>query len=355
MLPLPGVALLLAAALSVAAPPEGAAADGVTRRTIPGDRVSIHNLVGNLTVVRGDGPSIVAEVRLNGRDADGLRIADGFLRGVHTLRVVYPWDRIHVDQLGGRSTFWVRDDGTLNGKVREGRKVELSGRRGGREASADMKVFLPRGKLVHVHWGHGIADVRDVDGTVSVEGSSMEITASGVRGSLRLSVGSGSVRVSRGRGRVHVETGSGDVELHDTDGEELSIETGSGNIRVSGLESPDLSLETGSGDIQAESVRAVRAALETGSGNVDLLLNGLNGDASVVSVETGSGNVDVSVPRGFGGSVHMETGSGSIETSVPMEIRKRDKNELSGTIGDGRGKVSLETGSGTIALRSGGR
>jgi len=79
------------------------------------------------------------------------------------------------------------------------------------------------------------------------------------------------------------------------------------------------------------------------------------GDASVVSVETGSGNVDVSVPRGFGGSVHMETGSGSIETSVPMEIRKRDKNELSGTIGDGRGKVSLETGSGTIALRSGGR
>jgi hypothetical protein len=341
----PASLLALFAAATLA--PTCAGAETV-RRTLSGGQVAIHNLVGHLTVVRGEGASVVAEISTRGRDAGRLRIEDGWLRGKETLRVIYPFSRIHLEHFGGKSNFWVREDGTLDGKTGEGHQVAMSGRGGGSEAAADVKLYVPPGKDIDVFWGNGDGSVRDVDASLSIDGAAMDVTATGTRGSLRVSVGSGDIRVSRGTGQVNVETGSGDVELNDVRGEELSVETGSGNIRVSGLDAPALRLETGSGDIEARSVRANRAALETGSGSVTLLLDV---DVETLSVESGSGNLELSVPRGFGAYVHMETGSGEIETSVPMEIRKKGRHEISGTIGDGRGRLSLSTGSGSIAVR----
>jgi hypothetical protein len=350
--PLSLLALFSLVAISLAATPAGASPYETVRRTLSGDQVAVHNLVGNLTVVRGGGASVVAEISLRGRDAGRLRIEDGRLRGKSTLRVIYPFRQIHMEDFGGKSTFWVREDGTLDGRTGEGHQVVMSGRAGGSEAAADVKLYVPPGKDVDVFWGNGAADVRDVNASLSIEGAGMNVTASGGRGSLHVSVGSGGIRVTRGTGQVSIETGSGDVELDDLRGEDLSVETGSGTIRLSGLDAPSLRLETGSGDIEARAVRAIRAALETGSGSVSLLLDV---DVETLSVESGSGDLDLSVPRGFGAAVHMETGSGEIETSVPMEVRKRGRHEVSGTIGDGRGRLSLSTGSGSIAVRSAAR
>jgi lia operon protein LiaG len=340
---------LVALSPALAAPltPARASAAEVLRRSIPGDRVALHNLVGALTVVEGEGSAVTAEITLLGDDSGRLRIEQGTLRGIPSLRVVYPSDRIHVEGFHGRSMFWVRGDGTLDGKSGDGHRVEVSGK-GGLDASADVTLRVPRGRRVDVYWGHGSGRVRGVDGEVSIDGASLEVAASDVKGSLRVSVGSGEVSVTRGRGSIKVETGSGDVTLREIDGDALSIETGSGAIRATDLDLPAIALGTGSGDIHAESVRAERASLETGSGSVGLLLDG---DVATLTVESGSGDLDVSVPRGFGASVHMETGSGSLESEVPIQISSKSRHELHGTIGHGRGRVSLETGSGSIVIR----
>jgi len=330
------------------AKPSLAAAETNFDRTISGDRVAIHNLVGTLRVVNGEGSSVTAEIALHGQDAERLHLEQGTLRDIPTLRVVYPSKKIHVDDFSGRSQFWVRDDGTLDGKTGEGHKVEITGRDGGLDASADIVVHVPRGKKVLVYWGHGSGSVRGTDATVSIDGASFSVSASDVRGSLRVSVGSGEVQVAHGGGDIHIETGSGDVTLSDIDGDGTKVETGSGTIHVTDVDLPNLSLETGSGDIRAESVRANRASLETGSGSVGLLLES---DVDMLSVESGSGDLDISVPSEFGASVSMETGSGSLETEMPIDITSKSRTEVHGTIGDGRGKLALETGSGSITIR----
>jgi lia operon protein LiaG len=325
-------------------------AETSTRRNLSGERVAIHNLVGSLEVVPGTGSAVVAEVTLRGPDSGRLRVDEGPLRGRSTLRIVYPGNRVKVARFGGHTTsnFWVRDDGTLDGKSGEGRRVLLSGR-DGIEASADVKLHVPRGAKVEIYWGHGTGDVRDIDADLAIDGAGLGVTTVGTRGALSVDIGSGTVRVRRARGSVNAETGSGDIHLDEVTGDGLSAETGSGTIRANGIDCPELVLETGSGDIEALSLRAERASLETGSGNVEVLLDS---NVRSLSVESGSGNLEVLVPRPFGAAVHLETGSGGIEIDVPIEVRSRSRNEVTGTIGDGRGRLQLETGSGNIAIRS---
>ena len=121
---------VLIAALATLLWPAPSSAETNFDRTLSGDRVAVHNLVGTLRVVKGEGSSVTAEISLLGDDGERLRVEQGTLRGIPTLRVVYPSDKIHVENFGGRSQFWVREDGTLDGKSGEGHKVELSGKGG---------------------------------------------------------------------------------------------------------------------------------------------------------------------------------------------------------------------------------
>ena len=61
--------------------------------------------------------------------------------------------------------------------------------------------------------------------------------------------------------------------------------------------------------------------------------------------------MNVVIPRSAGANLAVETGSGRIETNLVMETRMRRSNELAGRIGDGRGQIVIETGSGTVTLR----
>ncbi len=90
----------------------------VERRTLAGERVVIHNLVGDLRVEPGPGPNIVVAVTRGGKDSGELRIESGDLEGRETLRVIYPEDEIVYARLGRNSevTLQVRDDGNLMGR-----------------------------------------------------------------------------------------------------------------------------------------------------------------------------------------------------------------------------------------------
>ena len=52
----------------------------------------------------------------------------------------------------------------------------------------------------------------------------------------------------------------------------------------------------------------------------------------------------VSVPAG------VETGSGDIDLSLPLQLIRKSEGEIQGRLGDGRGVINIETGSGDIAL-----
>jgi lia operon protein LiaG len=351
----PIVLLALPAALRAQQTPE--------RYTIDDDAVAIYNLVGAVRLESGEG-ALAVQVTRAGAEAARLRVAQGEIDGRATLRVLYPEDRIDSgkESRGSSTTLRVRDDGTFgdtdgeheHGRHHrdgweEGRKVTIASG-GGLDARADLVIRVPRGRRVAVYLAVGSVAVTNVDGDLSLDTHEAEVTANGVKGRLGIDVGSGSVRATQIDGDLSVDTGSGSVEVSRVHGTSLSIDTGSGDVTGSDLEAGELSVDTGSGSIRLAGVAAPDLSLGTGSGSVAAELRR---DVASLHVETGSGDITIRAPASLGAEVEIETSSGDIETNFPLQITQHARDHMVGTIGDGKGTIAIETGSGGVRLLKG--
>lgn len=334
--------LAVPAAALLAAPLDG---QRVERFTLDGSAAAVHNLAGEVTVQAGSGREVVVEVTRHGADAGDLRVS----RGGDAVRVVYPGNRVVYPRMGARSrsTVQVRRDGTLGGGLRNARRVTVAGSGSGTRAYADVRVLVPAGRAVSVHQGVGEVRVSNVNGRVAVDGGATRVSTEGTRGGLRVDVGSGRVEVRNASSDVDVETGSGGITLENVRGASVRAETGSGGVRGSGIRAERVEVESGSGGVRLAGVDAPRVQVETGSGSVTV---GLTRDADV-EIETGSGGVTLTVPRSFGAVLAIDTGSGGIDVDLPVTDRRARRGEFSGRVGDGDGRVNIETGSGGVRIR----
>ncbi|MBA3658933.1 MAG: DUF4097 family beta strand repeat protein [Gemmatimonadales bacterium] len=328
------IAILLTAGISPAA-----AQQSETYR-LAGARVAIYNLVGSARLEPGTGSDIVVEVRRGGADAAKLSVRTPQPSGGRSremLGIVYPEDDIVYEPLGrgSRTTVQVGDYGEFDDSNDddehdwEDRRVTITGDGDGLHAHADLRILVPRGRDLKLHLAAGRVMVSNVKGTLKVETGAGEIEATGVRGRLALATGTGSVQASG------------------FEGTELSIETGSGAVEASSLRGSDISVETGSGDISLAGVTAPRLSLSTGSGSIT---SDLGADTRDVSVETGSGNVTLRAAASLSAQLDIETGSGGIESDFPVAVTRHANDHMEGRIGDGRGRISVETGSGEVRL-----
>ena len=334
---LPALLLTLAAPLPLAA-------QAPERYELTGAAVEIHNLAGNVRIEAGGGSAVAVEVTRGGADAAKLSVESK--AGV--MRVLYPSDRIRYSRMDhdGSTTLRIDDDGTFDGEGRGARRVRISRDDGDLEAWADLRIAVPAGRSLALYLAVGRIAASNVNGRLGIEGAAAPVTIAGGAGDVSVSTGSGDVRVSGGRGAARLRTGSGDIELSSRNGETVA-ETGSGDVTGSKIESDRLRAQTGSGNIRLSGVRAPDLALQTGSGDVSLELESV---VQLLDVETGSGDVFIVAPPGIGARLEIETGSGDIESDFPLAVTRSGRHHLVGTIGDGKGRVSVETGSGGVRL-----
>ncbi len=327
------------------------------RRTLAGDRVAIYNLAGVMRVDRGTGSDVVVELTRGGRDAGKLQIATGPIRGRETLRIIYPDDEIVYRELGhgSNTTLRVRDDGTFNDRddrggrwSDEGRRVRIAASGGGLEAHADARIAIPAGKRGELYLAVGQAFASNVDGDLRIDVAAANVTVDHAKGSLLVDTGSGDVRLSDAEGEVSLDTGSGSLTVSAVSGPEVRLDTGSGDVTADRVATDVLMIDTGSGDVTASSVRANDVKIDTGSGNVRL---DLLADLRALDVDTGSGDVTINVPADLGAEVDIETGSGDIDLqNVTVRTTRLERDHLTGEIGDGKGRIRIETGSGGVRL-----
>ncbi len=339
-------AMGMTAALLIAAP---VGAQEVQR--ISGSDVAIYNLAGQVEIVAGSGSDVVVRISRGGRDASDLRMETGQIRGRSTLRIVYPDDEIVYPEMGRGSNMntRVRSDGTFSdGNMgRGGDRVEIRGRGNGMEAWADLVIEVPAGRSVEVYQAVGEVDARDVDGDLVIDTGTGRVTAVDIRGALEVDTGSGSVMVRGVNGDLNIDTGSGRVEVNDVRGREIGVDTGSGSVRGGNLTADVLVIDTGSGSIEIDAVTSRDVMLDTGSGSIDVELTT---DVDRLEADTGSGGITVRAPANLGATVDIETGSGGIDLDFPVEVRSVRRDHVRGTIGDGRGEINIDTGSGSIRL-----
>jgi len=335
-------------ALSVALP-AAATAQASGSYTLSGNVVSVYNLAGVVSVRAGSGSSVGIEVDAQGRDAGELRVETGTIRSAQTLRVVYPDDRVVYSdaRFRGRTEMRVNDDGTFYDRdgSRRGQRVRISNRGDGLEAHANLNISVPAGQTVNVYLGVGDVTVTNVNGDLRVDVGSAHVESNGTRGRLVIDTGSGSVDVDNAEGDVNVDTGSGSVSVRNVSGERLTVDTGSGSVTGSDIRVRDLNVDTGSGRITLQSVATSSAVLDTGSGAVRL---DLIADIDELEVDTGSGSVTISHPETFGAQLNLETSSGGIDFDAPITVTRISRRSLVGSMGDGDGRVHIDTGSGSI-------
>jgi DUF4097 and DUF4098 domain-containing protein YvlB len=323
------------------------------RRTISGERVAIYNLAGRLRVQAATGSDVVVDVTRGGADAGRLSLATGDVRGWQSLRVIYPADRVvYSDMRSARSrtTIRVNDDGTFDDSDRDsfGRhRVDIVGSGSGLDAHADLVVSVPRGQHIALHLGAGDATVSNVDGDIRVSVAAATVDASHTRGRLTLDTGSGEVTVSDAQGEVVLDTGSGSVRVNGVQGDALDVDTGSGSVEGADVDVKELVANVGSGGIRLGRVKATRVKVNAGSGGMDL---GFLSVLDELAIETGSGGATVRLPETQTGDVDIQTGSGGIETDFAVQTTRVARDHLRGNIGDGRGRIRIQSGSGRVRL-----
>jgi lia operon protein LiaG len=329
------------------------------RFVLSGQHIEICDLAGAVRIVRGAGTRAEVIVTRGGRDAAQLRVVQngrGDESRLHVIfpgrRVVYsrtkPWSTMHG---WGSTNLTVGADGCLEhggGFPLSGHRVTISGSGPGLQAWADLEVRLPRGQRTTLHLGVGEVVAQDVDGELTIDVASASVQAERTAGSLIVDTGSGSVVLRGNRGDISVDTGSGAVELTDLSGSRLRVDTGSGGVTGRNVEAEDLLVDTGSGGVGLDDVRSGIIRIDTGSGGVRV---GLLSAPRSMLVDTGSGAVTILGPADLGAQVELETGSGSIRSDYTMTLTRKDQGYLRGTIGDGRGRIKVDTGSGGVSLR----
>ena len=320
-------------------------------RTIKGSTVAIYNLVGKMRAVAGTGDAVVVEITRTGADAAKLKIETGPLRNRETLRIMYPSDRIvYPDMRGSRTNMNVRADGTFSDGSWDDRdrdRVEIRSYGPGLEAAADIVVRVPRGQKIELFLGVGRMDVANVEGDLYVDVASAEVDVAGTKGNLNLDTGSGRVAVRDVTGDLNIDTGSGGITLDRIKGNVLRLDSGSGGVQASDIDVKEFNVDVGSGGLRVYRMKASDLNVDTGSGGAQLEL--LSAFDKLI-VDTGSGGVTVRAPATLGAEVDVETGSGGFQTDFEIVTRNFGRNHVQGRIGDGRGRIHIEAGSGSVRL-----
>ena len=329
--------------------------------TVPGRSVSIYNFAGEVRIERGTGSAVTVEVTRQGRDAERLKVETGPLDGRGTLRVRTDADRLVYPKLGrwSETTINVRGDGRWGGDDGaegtgswsrwRGDRVRISGRGSGAEAWADIVVHVPDGVDAVVHHGAGALVAQGLHAPLTLDLASATVEVRDHVGAVTVDAGSGSTLLSNVEGRVRLDLGSGGTDLRDVKATDLHIDAGSGgvtgdNVTVGGL----LDLDAGSGTTTFKRLTARRAKMDLGSGGLSAEFLT---DVDDLQIDSGSGSVTLWLPPTAGAEIDIDTGSGGVSTDFPITVSHKESNRLVGTLGDGKGRIAVDAGSGSVRLR----
>jgi hypothetical protein len=198
-----------------------------------------------------------------------------------------------------------------------------------------LNVRLPRGVTLDVDVVSADTDVADLAG-----------------GKIDVDSVSGRVKVAAKSPSVEIDSVSGNVELAGS-ADSVDIDTVSGDIVVPASASSRAKLETVSGDVRFGGGPFHKLEASTVSG--DLAIHGGVTSDGDVHIETMSGDVELGLPADTAADLDASSFSGDIDSAFGKveEPEHGPGSKLHTTLGAGGGKLSVETFSGDIRIRSG--
>ena len=318
---------------------------------------AVENLAGTMRVVPGSGNQVtaVATVHAESEELAGL-VRFERVQGEHgepSLRVRYPLERyptIRYPAGSAAGSFLGMFLGSQNRTKYDGYKVRISDREGAL-IYADVEVRIPpRAVTATFRNVAGLLHGEKVEGQLTFDSGSADITLEQLRGELVADTGSGDVKAADLEGSFTCDTGSGDCELTGFRGQRIVCDTGSGDITARSVGAESFAADAGSGDILVEKADLMQFEADTGSGQIELQARAER--LTRISADTGSGDVTLRLGPDASFEAHMDTGSGDVDSGYPDAEPMREDGELIGyRRGGGQIRIDVDTGSGDLSLR----
>jgi Putative adhesin len=285
---------------------------------------------GDVTIEVFNGPpQLVAKMRLVARtEAEAERLLDGF--SVAARRV----------------------EGALVVRL-EGEPAEVPGTEILVRPLLSFSARVPPGQRLRAESGTGDVEVKGAAGDCSLVAAFGDLKVLGTRGAhLSARTSSGTVQVEDAIAEsIEIDSAFGEVRLVNVRGD-LDVQAGSGDVAVKGFSGRRCELQTGFGDIDARGT-FLELTAKTSSGRVGVLAEPGSTIEAPWTLRSSFGDVELRVPRDFDCNVFAETSFGSVTSDVNLRERgKRSDRRVSGEIGEGGGRITLQTSSGDVRIRA---
>lgn len=235
-----------------------------------------------------------------------------------------------------------------------------------------FEIIVPKQTDVECSSSFGAIKLADINGNAKAKTSSGSITAENIKGSAKLDTSFGSINCNNiSGGDINLKTNSGkitltkavfgDCDLHtsfgsitsgELTGNSLKLKSNSGNINLAEASADTINIHTSFGRITCRQITSTDLTAGSNSGNIDIICSDSTPAEINANVTTSFGSIDFVAPSGFSGQVELATNLGSINTNLPITITGEVSNKkLTGKIGEGKGKLHLETKSGSIKIK----
>ncbi len=193
-----------------------------------------------------------------------------------------------------------------------------------------------------------------VQGSVVLDTSYGSITCNDIsNGDIKLKTSSGKISLSKAAFiSCDIDTSYGSISSDELKGDSIKLHSDSGSINVTNASAGRINVSTSYGRIGCREITTADLAARSGSGSIDIAFSQSNPSEIAAEAVTSYGSIDFAAPKGFAGEVSLSTSYGSVTTDLPITIvGEVSKSKLTGTIGDGKGKLKLRTSSGSIKLK----
>lgn len=198
----------------------------------------------------------------------------------------------------------------------------------------DLVLRVPEGAGIEVETVSATIEVEGLTGTVDLESVSGWVKTAGRPAELSIQTVSGDLTVAESAPRTDLASVSGSITVDLATGR-LEAESVSGAIRVEDGSLEGASFETVSGDISYAGDIVGRGSYE---------------------IESMSGGVTLLVPPSVSADFDISTFSGNIDNEIGPKARETSKytpeKELSFSTGSGGARVSIESFSGSIKIKT---
>jgi hypothetical protein len=110
--------------------------------------------------------------------------------------------------------------------------------------------------------------------------------------------------------------------------------------------------DTSYGDVKCRNIISEELNASSSYGHIYIEYSDLAPAEIQADVNNSYGGIDFTAPPGFTGQVELSTSYGSVRTGLPITVQGKISNQrIKGTIGEGNGKLILETSYGSIRIR----